>query len=314
MRITLTLLIYLSMRVVHGQCCSGGVPMSGNLGLPAADKGTFQGSLSYDLNNLETLKQGGEKLNDQSRQRQTHSTLLKLGYTFSSKFSIDGFLSYIRQERIISNSFGSNKTVTNGLGDAVVMLKYRLNTQLTFGYGLKIPLGPSDLKNESGLNLNADLQPGSGAWDNIIYLNYSIQTDFRPTLSYFGTSIYRITGKNREYFTDSVYEFGDELQLIIGASDRLLLFGLVVDPSVKLRFRHAGRDQFDNNNFPGSGGVFLFASPGISWNISSKISSQASLEIPIYSKVNETQLSPTYRINLGVSFRIEPETDIELNF
>jgi len=31
-------------------CCSGGVPLSSNLGLPASDKGVLQLSLSYDLN------------------------------------------------------------------------------------------------------------------------------------------------------------------------------------------------------------------------------------------------------------------------
>ena len=37
-------------------CCSGGVPLSGNIGFEGANQGAFQMELSYDLNYLATLK------------------------------------------------------------------------------------------------------------------------------------------------------------------------------------------------------------------------------------------------------------------
>ena len=54
-------------------CCSGGVPLSGNIGFEGAAKGTLQMELSYDLNYLATLKTGSEIYEDGTRQRTTHS-------------------------------------------------------------------------------------------------------------------------------------------------------------------------------------------------------------------------------------------------
>ncbi|MFY0601407.1 MAG: hypothetical protein JXR03_17160 [Cyclobacteriaceae bacterium] len=302
MRLILTFLILLTARVLLAQCCSGGVPMSSNLGMPSADRGTFQFDISYDLNNLQTLKQGTNTLNDDTRERQTHSVLLKFGYSFNDKFSVDGFVSYVRQERTISTLAEEDFTSTNGVGDGVVMLKYSPIEGLTSGYGIKVPLGKSDIG-----NLNADLQPGSGAWDQIFYLSYTGQFKFRPSLTYFGTSIYRLTGVNKTYFVDSQYEFGDEFQILGGISDRFLIGNVIIDPSLKLRYRHAGRDRFDNGNFPGSGGSFVFMSPAISWRISPVLNYHISAELPIYARVKETQLSPTFRINTGIGYTIKPK-------
>ena len=149
-------------------CCSGGVPLSGNLGLPVADQNTWQFSLSYDLNVLQTLKTGTEKLDERNRKRTTHSIMFETGYTFSKRFSADIFLSYIRQERNIRNpGLPSQNLHTSGIGDAVLLLKYNIITEgpvvLTIGVGPKLPTGASDLT-KNGILLGADLQPGSGAW------------------------------------------------------------------------------------------------------------------------------------------------------
>lgn len=37
-------------------CCSGGVPLSSNLGLPTGEQGTIQMALTYDLNVFRNLK------------------------------------------------------------------------------------------------------------------------------------------------------------------------------------------------------------------------------------------------------------------
>ena len=72
---------------VDGQtCCSGGVPVSSNLGLPSEGKNTLQFSLNYDLNVLETLKSGTEVLEDDSRSRRTHSILFQAGYSITERF------------------------------------------------------------------------------------------------------------------------------------------------------------------------------------------------------------------------------------
>ncbi len=41
-------------------CCSGGIPLSNSIGLPTANKGSFQFSLNYDFNNTEIILSDNE--------------------------------------------------------------------------------------------------------------------------------------------------------------------------------------------------------------------------------------------------------------
>ena len=287
------------------QCCSGGVPMSGNIGLPSSDKGTWQFTANYDLNVLETLKAGTETLDDRSRRRETHALLIEAGYSFNEKLSADLFLSFVRQERTINQRGLSEDFVyTQGIGDGVLLVKYKLLPKFTAGLGVKIPTGAADRIRDNGTFLNADLQPGSGAWDQVLYGSYTSQLKFRPTLTFSATAIHRFTGTNNNYFdngvTSSTYTFGDETQVIVALADRLTLGRVILDPSLKFRYRHAGRDFFNDAEFPASGGDFVFINPGLSYAINPKLSYQFNVELPIFARVTDTQLSPTVRFNTGL--------------
>lgn len=277
--------------------------MSGNVGLPKADQGTWQFSLNYDFNNLDTFVTGTEKLNDNSRRRETHSLMLESGYSFTDKLSADIFLSFVRQERTINQFGNTDFTYTQGLGDAVVLVKYRLLPFLTLGGGLKLPFGKANKTRESGIPLNADLQPGSGALDQILYINASHQLSDRPSFTYFGTGIIRFTGVNDDYFGQT-YEFGNETQVTIGASDRLTLGSILLDPSLKFQYRKSSADQFNGSDFPASGGQFLFINPGLSVAITPDVSYQVNISLPIHADVEDAQVTPTYRLNTGVFVKL----------
>ena len=286
------------------QCCSGGVPMSNNVGLPSADKGVLQVNLTYDWNNLQNLKSESSSLNDNSRQRETHSFLLELGYSITDRLSIDLFIPIIRQERTITSTFGNvDFDKTQGLGDIVILPKYSFNDKITIGAGIKIPTGHSD-RTDDGLTLVADLQPGSGAFDGVFYFAYSNYLTIRPSLGYFANIIFRATGENDSYLGNSTYQFGNELQLIAGIADRFVVSKLQIDPSLKFRYREAGRDSFDQSEFPNSGGSFFFINPGISVVVTQVLSWQINTSIPIHTFVDGTQLAPTLQINTGLLFRL----------
>ncbi|MEP5613047.1 MAG: hypothetical protein ABJP45_12400 [Cyclobacteriaceae bacterium] len=278
--------------------------MSNNIGLPSADNGTLQVNLNYDWNDLQDLRSEGTSLSDDSRQRETHSLLLEVGYSISSKFSLDLFVPVIRQERTIVSPLGSTDfDKTQGLGDLVILPKYALTEKIILGLGVKIPTGQSN-KTSDGFALGADLQPGSGALDGIFYLAYSDYINSRKSFGYFGNVIFRKTGKNNSYLGSSTYQFGNEFQVIAGVADRFVLSSLQIDPSLKIRYRKAGRDFFDESEFPGSGGTFLFVNPGISVVVSPAFSWQINTSLPLHSFVNETQLSPTIQVNTGFLFRV----------
>ena len=58
------LLLTLPHSLFSQACCSGGVPISSNLGLGASTAGTFQFQLTYDHNTLKDLLASSERLDD----------------------------------------------------------------------------------------------------------------------------------------------------------------------------------------------------------------------------------------------------------
>jgi hypothetical protein len=297
-------------------CCSGGVPISGNLGLPPGSSGTWQFSLGYDVNVLKTLLDEDEVIDDHSRERITRSILFQTGYSFSARFSADLFLSYVKQERTIRNFDKTDYTSTNGLGDAALLLKYSLTKStankflFTIAAGPKIPTGRSDITREDGIPLNADLQPGSGSWDGLLWGNGIYKFSFRPTFNISSTLIYSIKGKNNQYLGSQTYQFGNEFQALLSVNDNFLLGKKIIDTSILFRYRKALADRFNDLTMPNTGGEWIFFAPMVAYNFSQKFAVTASFEIPLYSNVEGTQLSPTYRINVGVFYKINKKNEI----
>lgn len=306
---SISLLFFLEL---SGQtCCSGGVPVAANLGLPPTSEKTIQFRLSHDLNVLKTLKTGSETLDDDSRTRRTHSTIAEVGYSFTDRFSVDGFFSWVRQERIIEQFGNRNETNTNGVGDAVLLAKYRLwgneNQRSAFstGLGVKFPLGATNRTGQAGLPVIADLQPGSGAWDGIFWNQFTTNFGSRPTTAFSALTVFSRKGKNEEYLGSQVYQFGDELQVAAIFSDRVLLGSAIIDPSFEVRYRKAWEDTQNDVTLPSTGGQWVFISPALSWWPNPDWSVNTSVTLPVFSEVEGTQLTPTYRVTVGVFRRIK---------
>ena len=303
--------------VTYGQtCCSGGVPISGNLGLPPGSGGTWQLSLGYDVNVLKTLMDGRDVLDDQSRERVTQSILFQSGYSITDRFSADLFFSYVKQERTITQFDKTDYTSTNGIGDAALLLKYSLSKSssnkflFTIAAGPKFPTGRSDFIRDDGIPLNADLQPGSGSWDGLFWGSGIYKFDFRPTLNLSSTAIFSYKGKNNQYLGEQTYQFGNELQLLFSVNDNFLVGKKIIDTSISFRYRKALSDRFNDLTMPSTGGQWVFLAPSLAYNFSQKFAANATFEIPIFSEVEGTQLSPTYRLNIGVFFKINKKNEL----
>ena len=303
--------------VTYGQtCCSGGVPISGNLGLPPGSDGTWQFSLGYDVNVLKTLMDGRDVLDDQSRERVTQSILFQSGYSITDRFSADLFFSYVKQERTITQFGKTDYTSTNGIGDAALLLKYSLSKSssnkflFTIAAGPTFPTGRSDFISDDGIPLNADLQPGSGSWDGLFWGNGIYKFDFRPTLNLSSTAIFSYKGKNNQYLGEQTYQFGNELQVLFSVNDNFLVGKKIIDTSISFRYRKALSDRFNDLTMPSTGGQWVFLAPSLAYNFSQKFAANATFEIPIFSEVEGTQLSPTYRLNIGVFFKINKKNEL----
>lgn len=278
--------------------------------------GILQMGINYDYNNLSTLFTSSGKLEDDSRKRVTHSVLWNTAYNFSDRWSAEVLISWVNQTREITQFGQTNITETRGFGDIVFLGKYTLpnfpsiSQSLSLGVGVKAPVGRSDLTTDDGIQLTADLQPGSGAWDGIGYITYVTQ-GFSPTAALTMALLYRLTGKNDSYLNNtSAYEFGNVFQGILGYTEEYLIGNALINPGIVLKYRHASQDKINGLNFPNTGGEWFFLRPEVHISVTPDIQARTQYEFPVRSRVDGTQLTPTARFTVGMLFQFKPRTAI----
>lgn len=284
-------------------CCSGGVPISSNLGLGAGGSGTLQFQLTYDNNTLKDLLANDQRLDDDRRTRHTRSLILESSYDLNEAFSVSSLFSFVRQERIIQTlSSEEDITINNGVGDGIILLRYNFlhgekfsDTDFMLGVGPKFPMGKADFTDDRGITLPADLQPGTGAWDGLVWTNFTQRAFIKESLSFNLTATYRATGTNDDFNRSQTYKFGNEFQMQIGIQDRWLLGSLIVDPILGFQYRTVGTDKIDGSTFENTGGHWVYFRPGLNMNLGQYSALRFTGAVPLYRYLQGTQLSTSYR-------------------
>jgi len=305
------LLIILHVQYGHSQaCCSAGTPLLRSLDVGTITGKTWNFSLTYEYNFLDDVLSGSKSIEGR-RQRLSQSVLLETSYGLNDRWSLSSIISFVQQQRKLNsdNSEGSQEELTTrGLGDAVALIKYNMiplnilsQRQLAVGAGLKIPSGKSDLK-LNGILLPADMQPGTGAWDGILWAYF--YQGFLPTtrLNMFANASYRFTGKNNRFQLSDTkfkgYKFGNEFVFTTGVAYRTDNF---FDFSLLARFRNVGPDEFASSEVANTGGNWLYIVPGINTNFNSFTIRMAG-QIPIYRDLQGVQLSTTYTASVSLFY------------
>ena len=309
--IILFFFLFVNENVFAQTCCSGGTPLTGNLGIQGIEAKSWYFQVSYDYNFLDDLYSGSQKLDDHSRTRLTQTALLQAIYSFSDKISVNSLFSYVDQKRTIFSPTGAtNITQASGLGDVVLLFQYtpftKLKRSLTLAVGPKMPLGKFDAVDpEYGLVLSPDLQPGSGSWDGIIGASYK---EFHllnsPGLTFTGSAGFRITTPAQRFDGDFKYRFGSETVLGIGIQKNLLLKRVGITPSVSLSYRNTAQDNVDGSAVAGTGGNWLNLIPSLNIEPTNKWAINISGELPVYRNLNGTQLTTSYRLNIGFIIKL----------
>lgn len=306
-------LVYLvSPLLIFSQtCCSGGVPLGGSFGLGTAEQNSLQFLLTYDYNALNTLVDISTKFDDKTRSRITQSTILEINYGINQRFTLTGLIPIIYQERKIQTFDASiDVTSTRGLGDMVLLLKYRMldkikypNLEWVIGGGFKFPNGKTDHTNNIGLILPADMQSGSGSLDFLYWMFFQKNNFIFPKLSLLSVTTYRLNGTNKNYNHSQEFKFGNELQFSLGLNYNFYAKWLI-DIFSFVRYRNQDIDLIDGNMFPSSGGQWVYFIPGASIKFSSKLSLRLSGDIPIYLKLKGLQLTTSYKFSAALLFNI----------
>lgn len=313
--------LFFSAQLQGQTCCSGGVPVSSNIGFSHTQKQILQLSFNTNFNTLKTLYSGNQALDDDDRKRSTQSYLIRAHYTFTDRLAMEGFFPLVRQTREIFSRVNDSSDFESsfGVGDPILLASYKLvdsNVKWAVGGGLQFPLGSFTERNSRGLFLVEDLQPGSGALDVILISLLEIPVASRPSTNLFGRTIIDFTGSNSESRNGlQTYTFGNDYQFIAGISDQLFIADQVIYPSVSLRYRNTKRDKVDSNEISGTGGNWLFARASLGINFVAETTLTVDVELPIYTFVNGTQLSPNSIINISIhkAFSFSKEPDLFIN-
>jgi len=295
-------LFFLPTIILAQACCSAGTPLLSSLELPATPAGSWQLALTYENNTLKDVVSNSEKFNDDTRQRLTNSALLEVSYGLSRLVSVSTLFSFVQQGRKINSFGGESLLKARGIGDAAILLKYNVSPlsfanqrEVVLGLGTKYPLGNSNLMSDDIL-IAEYLQPGTGAWDGILW-GYFYQGFLPKTrLNLFGNSSYRITGTNKRE-----YKFGNEFDATIGTSFRTDLF---YDFSLLFRYRSTRKDQRFGDSITNTGGKWFYVIPGINLKVIKDFSVRMSLESPIYRELNGIQLTTSYKISVSLFYNL----------
>jgi hypothetical protein len=81
---------------------------------------------------------------------------------------------------------------------------------------------------------------------------------------------------------------------------------MLMSYGLNIQYRHAAQDRVNGYLLPNTGGQWIFIMPVAGWHISPRTAVNISSQIPLYSKIEGLQLTPTFRINAGIYLKIEP--------
>jgi hypothetical protein len=305
----LIILLLIGQKLLAQACCTAGTPLLGSLEMTTAPRGALQFGLTFEHNSLKDVFDGNNQLLNPERERISESALLEVNYGISNRLSITGMFSFISQERTISTLSNTENTLSaRGIGDIVLLSKYSLiefdifdKQILSFGSGIKFPIGSSSLKNK-GILLPADMQPGSGSWDGIFWGFYSVGDFLFPDLILLSNVSYRLNGNNDRFESSSKgYRFGNEFIVSVGISYPLISN---FDFSTILKYRNTQNDSFGNQNIPNTGGNWIYFFPGITYYLNEQISTRLDGELPIFTNVSGTQLTTTFTASVSFFYTI----------
>lgn len=309
-RFLFTFQLILALAVAsYGQTCScAGAPLIGSQSLGSTAEGNLMLGLTYEYNDISSLYTGSDQLRNQTTTRSTSTALLEANYGITERLSVTGTFTYISKDRKtgLQNPDFSESLTTSGIGDGLFLLKYTLHQQslwepyqIAVGGGAKIPFGHFSLRN-NGLPLNADMQPGTGAWDAVGW-SYLSRTLRAHDINLFMTNSFRLTGSAERFNASDEFQFGNELVSVLGAA------GPITDKFsyiFTIRYRSTSSDRRNGEKLPTTGGKWLNLNPSLNYQLSDRIGLRLSGKLPVYQHLNGTQPTTTYTISGSIFFSL----------
>ncbi len=323
--LTTLLFVCVANTRVYGQCCAGG---SGSPVAGGASQGVLmehQLELGVNLQYVQTHRFLEETSVIRDFLDDFHSTYLysRVAYGLSEDFTVSAELgTWLTKSQTALNH--ADTVQSSGIGDLVIFPRYTVyrhngvftNTELTFGLGVKIPVGSFDdslHKSTQGIEYNLrkpqSVQLSNGSTD-IIFYGFYFRGYHELGFNFFANALYIRKGWN-----PNGEKMGDFASVGLFAS-RKLVENLTATLQVKVEWvdRMRVNDFIANNappvDVPGwTGYTKLFVSPQLSYVLAPGLMITALGDIPVYQRVQGRQIASQFQASMGVSYRFFPSSD-----
>lgn len=300
-------LLICSPSAVRAQgCCSPSTTPVSALHSGSLPRGTVEFGLYYEYFRLRGNLNGMASVPDpQDRLTQLHMANVALGYAPWSRLGVRMVVPLARRSReqtLVTPSVDRRDALVGaGIGDVTLLAQWLLLPlgrprpyDLSLGAGVKLPTGAFQESRE-GVQLPLDLQPGTGCADLVAtgYGQYYRWTGWNA----FGGTVWRVTGTNGDG-----YRYGNEAQAFAGATRDLVANSFL---TLEGRFRHASPDQRGGVHVPSTGNDRVFVVPGFGAHLGAfGPTLLLSVLVPVYERVNGTQLGTKVGVNVAVEHQI----------
>lgn len=202
-----------------------------------------------------------------------------------------------------------------GVGDVSVFAQYKFLKKNTLSAaviaGIKIPTGHTEEKNEFGLLLAPDTQPGSGSWDPLVGL--AVSKSFNK-LALHSNVLYKFSTQGAQDTT-----VGDSLNFNLGASKSLVdgkVFSRQILPTKILGQRLSWdlisevngiwREKVETNGIkdPNHGGLIIMLTPGFRLSVNERFFNTVFMSFPVFQELNGVQSDLAFQLgfNTGLVF------------
>jgi hypothetical protein len=196
---------------------------------------------------------------------------------------------------------------SDGLGDATATAKYRFfqdagpgeTTEGAALFGLELPTGRADAA-EDGARLPQPLQPGSGSVDAILGAAFT-RVDGRWQVN--ADAIGKLNSQADGYRFGNTYRADAGVQLRLHPARYTSFDQATVNLIAELNAVFAERDAEGGATVLDSGGLKVFATPGVQVIASDCVLLEAAVSIPVYRALHGSQLEESFQTILGMRAR-----------
>ena len=231
----------------------------------------------------------------------------------TDNFTLAAQLPYIKRTNIKEAHHDAGDTEieklgdSEGVGDARLFGQYRFiqndlnQTSAAFIAGIKIPTGETNEESPDE-KLEAELQPGSGSWDPFFGFAFSKRWSM---WSFDSNATYQLVSEGTQNS-----DLGDFVGMNTALSYRINSehqhshhdhIDFQWDLIFELNGEWREKEDNDGETNDDSGGLLVFASPGVRVSTNNGLSATLAVGVPVIEDLNGLQSKPQHRVSANVS-------------